>query len=155
MREARKRTHNLKLPLIKERLNPGGDSNIKKGLKLEKINRQRHIALVDINQINKIEKEFSQMTKRKEETLDPHQPKQDELRESKLLLLKNMRTPPKKKPDANRLSSLVEYSPEPSRTRNPVIPSSNISVSPGKAKANQRRRQAERQSITSHYSNAM
>jgi len=64
---------------------------INKSLKLEKINRQKHIALIDISKINKIEKEYAQMTKRKEEQYqDPPEPKSDELRESKLLLLKNI-----------------------------------------------------------------
>lgn len=44
----------VKLPLIKERINLAGSNSINKSLKLEKINRQKHIALIDISKINKI-----------------------------------------------------------------------------------------------------
>lgn len=44
----------------------GSGNSINKSLKLEKINRQKHIALIDISKINKIEKEYAQITKRNE-----------------------------------------------------------------------------------------
>jgi hypothetical protein len=62
-----KKTGGLKLPLIREKANLVSSTTINKSLKLEKITRQKNIALVDINKINKIEKEFAQITKRKEE----------------------------------------------------------------------------------------
>jgi hypothetical protein len=55
----------LKLPLIKEKINLINNAGINKSLKLEKINRQKHMVLIDISKINKIEKEYTQITKRK------------------------------------------------------------------------------------------
>lgn len=57
----------LKLPLIREKVNLVGAGSINKSLKLERITRQKNIALVDISKINRIEKEFKQLTQRHEE----------------------------------------------------------------------------------------
>jgi len=57
----------LKLPLIREKVNLVGGGSINKSLKLERITRQKNIALVDISKINRIEKEFKQLTQRHEE----------------------------------------------------------------------------------------
>ena len=57
----------VKLPLIREKMNPVGGGSINKSLKLERITRQKNIALVDISKINRIEKEFKQLTQRHEE----------------------------------------------------------------------------------------
>jgi len=46
----------LKLPFIQKQLGTNSNPAVNKSLKLEKINRQRNIAMVDINQLNKIEK---------------------------------------------------------------------------------------------------
>ena len=46
----------MKLPLIKEKINLMGSNSVNKSLKLEKINRQKHIALIDLSKINRIEK---------------------------------------------------------------------------------------------------
>jgi hypothetical protein len=62
---ARRNSPDVKLPLIKDRINinnPIISGN--KNLKLEKINKQRNIALIDVAKIDKIEKEFSILTKR-------------------------------------------------------------------------------------------
>lgn len=118
MKETRPKKQAVKFPLIKEKLNVISNTAINRSLKLEKINRQKHIALIDISKINKIEKEYAQMTRRKEDHDYEHpEHKNDELRESKLLLLKNI-TPqsPKKNTQLNRLSNLVEYSPPPRST---------------------------------------
>lgn len=61
----RRNSPDVKLPLIKDRINinnPIISGN--KNLKLEKINKQRNIALIDVAKIDKIEKEFSILTKR-------------------------------------------------------------------------------------------
>ena len=57
----------VKLPLIREKMNLVGGGSINKRLKLERITRQKNIALVDISKINRIEKEFKQLTQRHEE----------------------------------------------------------------------------------------
>jgi hypothetical protein len=57
----------VKLPLIREKMNLVGGGSINKSLKLERITRQKNIALVDISKINRIEKEFKQLTQRHEE----------------------------------------------------------------------------------------
>ena len=57
----------VKLPLIREKTNLVGGGSINKSLKLERITRQKNIALVDISKINRIEKEFKQLTQRHEE----------------------------------------------------------------------------------------
>jgi hypothetical protein len=57
----------VKLPLIREKVNLVGAGSINKSLKLERITRQKNIALVDISKINRIEKEFKQLTQRHEE----------------------------------------------------------------------------------------
>jgi hypothetical protein len=44
----------VKFPLIKEKVNLINAGTINKSLKLERINRQKHIALIDISKINKI-----------------------------------------------------------------------------------------------------
>jgi uncharacterized protein YlbG (UPF0298 family) len=81
MREGRKQREAVKLPQIRERINLMGSNPINKSLKLEKINRQKHIALIDISKINKIEKEYAQMTRRKEEEEhDQRGPSRDEMR---------------------------------------------------------------------------
>lgn len=121
----------MKLPLIKERLNLQASSSINKSLKLEKINRQKHIALIDISKINKIEKEYAQITKRREKDDDHKSISQDEMRESKLLLLKNIApVAPKKNNQVNLLSSLVEYGAP--KMKQAVISANNLSVSPSK-----------------------
>ena len=76
MRQNRKKEQ-VKLPLIKERINLVGSNSINKSLKLEKINRQKHIALIDISKINKIQKEYAQITKRNEEEHDSKQAHKD------------------------------------------------------------------------------
>ena len=57
----------VKLPLIREKMILVGGGSINKSLKLERITRQKNIALVDISKINRIEKEFKQLTQRHEE----------------------------------------------------------------------------------------
>lgn len=121
----------VRLPLIKERLNQVASGSINKSLKLEKINRQKHIALIDINKINKIEREYKQITTRHEE--DHKEPTRDEMRESKLLLLKNIApVPTKRQNQLSLLSSLVEYSP---KLKPAIINSNNLSLSPSKRRA--------------------
>ena len=84
-----------------------------KNLKLEKITRPKNIALIDIAKIDKIEKEFSILTKRneKEEVKQVKESEKkgnkDEMRESRLLLLKNITPQPIRKQNTNLLSSLV------------------------------------------------
>lgn len=84
-----------------------------KNLKLEKITRPKNIALIDIAKIDKIEKEFSILTKRneKEEVKQVKESEKkgskDEMRESRLLLLKNITPQPIRKQNMNLLSSLV------------------------------------------------
>ena len=58
----------------------GSGNSINKSLKLEKINRQKHIALIDISKINKIEKEYAQITKRNEEEHETKDHNRDEMR---------------------------------------------------------------------------
>lgn len=62
----RKLSPQIKLPLIKDRINvPNPIMAGNKNLKLERINKPRNnIALVDIAKIDKIEKEFSILTRR-------------------------------------------------------------------------------------------
>lgn len=97
---------------------------------------------MDIVKINKIEKEFAIMTKRamkKEEESDA--PKKDEMRESRLLLLKDKTPALNRKNNQNLLSNLVLYHPldetSGSKKNKKIvnIPQSNISgVSPLKHK---------------------
>jgi hypothetical protein len=56
------------------------------------------------------------------------------MRESKLLLLKNLAPNPKKNPNINLLSNLVEYNVNHGKLKTAIIPSSNISLSPNKLK---------------------
>lgn len=56
------------------------------------------------------------------------------MRESKLLLLRNITPQPIKRQNQNLLSSLVEYQKPSSKQKMIVIPPSNISTSPTKQK---------------------
>jgi hypothetical protein len=96
--------------------------------------------LIDIAKIDKIEKEFSILTKRNDkeehkvgrERESEKKGTKDEMRESRLLLLRNITPLPARKQNANLLSSLVEYNNKPNKKI--TIPSSNISISPSKQK---------------------
>lgn len=57
------------------------------------------------------------------------------MRESKLLLIKNIAPePPKKTNHLNMLSNLVEYNSAHGKLKTAVIPTNNISLSPTKLK---------------------
>lgn len=70
------------------------------------------------------------------------------MRESKLLLIKNIVPEPIKKGNQlNQLSSLVEYSP---KMKSAVIGAHNISLSPSKKKA-EKKKVAEKAQVTTQY----
>jgi hypothetical protein len=81
------------------------------------------------------------MTKRKEEKAeDEHkEPKKDEMRESKLLLIKNIERQPKRSNQMNMLSSLVEYSP---KMKSAVINANNLSHSPSRPRKMEKKKTA-------------
>jgi hypothetical protein len=56
------------------------------------------------------------------------------MRESKLLLLRNILPNPKKTTNSNILSNLVEYNVNHGKLKTAMIPTSNISLSPTKQK---------------------
>lgn len=65
------------------------------------------------------------------------------MRESKLLLLKNLApAPPKKNVNLNMLSNLVEYNNTKGKVKIASIPSNNISLSPSKFKKPEKKQQA-------------
>ena len=71
------------------------------------------------------------------------------MRESKLLLLKNLNPqPPKKNNNLNMLSSLVEYSP---KMKSAVINANNISLSPTKKKEKKQSQPAPKPQTTAQY----
>lgn len=76
------------------------------------------------------------------------------MRESKLLLIKNIAPePPKKTNHLNMLSNLVEYNSAHGKLKTAVIPTNNISLSPTKLKRTEKKLSVEK-NITSHYTNA-
>lgn len=75
------------------------------------------------------------------------------MRESKLLLLKNLAPAPPKKNNLNMLSNLVQYNNTKGKVKIASISSNNISLSPSKFKKPEKKQQAEK-NITSHFYNA-
>lgn len=76
------------------------------------------------------------------------------MRESKLLLIKNL-TPaqPKKNNNINMLSNLVYYSNDQNKMKTANIPTGNISLSPTKYKKIEKKKNHEK-NINEHYVNA-
>lgn len=54
----------VKFPLIKDKSPPPVGNSTNKGIKLERIGQKKNLMVLDIANINKIEKEFTNMTKR-------------------------------------------------------------------------------------------
>jgi hypothetical protein len=50
----RKQSPEVKLPLIKDKINFTNPINLNKNIKLEKIGKQRNIGLIDLSKIDKI-----------------------------------------------------------------------------------------------------
>lgn len=75
------------------------------------------------------------------------------MRESKLLLLKNLEPSPKKPTNLNMLSNLVEYNAVQGKLKAAVIPSNNISLSPTKQKKPEKKMQSVK-NLSSQYLHA-
>jgi hypothetical protein len=75
------------------------------------------------------------------------------MRESKLLLLRNLSPSPKKSNNLNILSNLVEYNVNHGKLKTAIIPSGNISLSPTKQKKPEKKAQTEK-NIAAHYMHA-
>lgn len=75
------------------------------------------------------------------------------MRESKLLLLRNLSPSPKKANNLNMLSSLVEYNTEHGKLKTAVIQSNNISLSPTKVKKPEKK-VVSTKNLSSHYVHA-
>lgn len=75
------------------------------------------------------------------------------MRESKLLLLRNLSPNLKKTNNSNILSNLVEYNVNHGKMKTANIPSNNINLSPSKQKKPEKKAISEK-NISSHYANA-
>jgi hypothetical protein len=75
------------------------------------------------------------------------------MRESKLLLLRDLAPSPKKTSNLNMLSNLVEYNASPGKLKTAIITSNNISLSPTKQKKPEKKVQSMK-NLSSHYVHA-
>ena len=79
MREMRNRKAGgqVRFPLIKDKASQPAASSTNKGIKLERIGQKKNLMVLDIANINKIEKEFTNMTKRINKSEDQSHPSRD------------------------------------------------------------------------------